>query len=85
LETPGTVYLVHFSSLSVTLTTQGTLKHVLPLLVIWGVTKCGDKLNKLEEYKNGCCLRSSDHSKPESDKAAEVEELLTVPTMLVRV
>ncbi|CCO33514.1 hypothetical protein BN14_07596 [Rhizoctonia solani AG-1 IB] len=48
-------------------------------------TKCGDNSHKWEECKNGWCLKSSEHSKPESGKAAEVEELSPVPTVLGKV
>ncbi|CCO35959.1 hypothetical protein RSOLAG1IB_12577 [Rhizoctonia solani AG-1 IB] len=48
-------------------------------------TKCGDKLHKWEECKNRWCLKSSEHPKPESSKAAEVEELSPVPTVLGKV
>ncbi|CCO34606.1 similar to pol polyprotein [Rhizoctonia solani AG-1 IB] len=44
-------------------------------------TKCGDKLHKWEECKNGWRLKSSERSKPESGKAAEVEEISPVPTV----
>jgi hypothetical protein len=45
-------------------------------------TKFRDKLHKWEGCKNGWCLKSSEHSKPESGKAAEVEELSPVLTVL---
>ncbi|CCO30468.1 hypothetical protein RSOLAG1IB_11630 [Rhizoctonia solani AG-1 IB] len=48
-------------------------------------TKHGVKLHKLEECKNGWCLKPSERSKPESGKAAEVEELSSVPTLLGKV
>ncbi|CCO34380.1 Retrotransposon-derived protein PEG10 AltName: Full=Embryonal carcinoma differentiation regulated protein [Rhizoctonia solani AG-1 IB] len=48
-------------------------------------TKCGEKSHKWEECKNGWCLKSSERSKPESGKAAEVEELSPVPTVLGKV
>ncbi|CCO33351.1 Retrotransposon-like protein 1 AltName: Full=Paternally expressed gene 11 protein homolog [Rhizoctonia solani AG-1 IB] len=44
-------------------------------------TECRDKLHKWEECKNGQCLKSSEHSKPESGKAEEVEELSPAPTV----
>ncbi|CCO31589.1 Retrotransposon-derived protein PEG10 AltName: Full=Embryonal carcinoma differentiation regulated protein [Rhizoctonia solani AG-1 IB] len=44
-------------------------------------TKCGDKLHKWEQCKNGWRLKSSKCSEPESGKAAEVEELSPVPTV----
>jgi hypothetical protein len=48
-------------------------------------TKCRDKSHKWEECKNGWRLKSSEHSKPESGKAAEVEELSPFPTVLGKV
>jgi hypothetical protein len=48
-------------------------------------TKCREKLHKWEECKNGWCLKSSEHPKLESGKAADVEELYPVPTVLGKV
>ncbi|CEL62767.1 hypothetical protein RSOLAG1IB_05126 [Rhizoctonia solani AG-1 IB] len=48
-------------------------------------TKCGDKLHKWEECKNGWLLKSSECPKPESGKAAKVEELSPVLTVLGKV
>ncbi|CCO36975.1 hypothetical protein RSOLAG1IB_11147 [Rhizoctonia solani AG-1 IB] len=48
-------------------------------------TKCRDKLHKWEECKNGWSLKSAEHPKPDSGKAAEVEELSPVPTVSVKV
>ncbi|CCO37184.1 hypothetical protein BN14_11338 [Rhizoctonia solani AG-1 IB] len=44
-------------------------------------TKCREKSHKWEECKNGWCLKSSEHPKPESGNAAEVEDLYPVPTV----
>ncbi|QRW27790.1 Retrotransposon-derived protein PEG10 [Rhizoctonia solani] len=38
-------------------------------------SKCGEKSHKWEDCKNGWCLKTIECSKPESGKAAEVEEL----------
>ncbi|GAB1525960.1 hypothetical protein RhiTH_009126 [Rhizoctonia solani] len=38
-------------------------------------SKCGEKSHKWEDCKNGWHLKTIEHSKPESGKAAEVEEL----------
>ncbi|CEL57221.1 hypothetical protein RSOLAG1IB_08433 [Rhizoctonia solani AG-1 IB] len=48
-------------------------------------TKCRDKSCKWEECKNGWRLKFSECPKPESGKAAEVEELSPVPTVLGKV
>ncbi|QRW20001.1 Retrotransposon-derived protein PEG10 [Rhizoctonia solani] len=42
-------------------------------------SKYGEKSHKWEDCKNGWCLRTIELSKPESAKAAEVEELEVLP------
>ncbi|QRW24114.1 Retrotransposon-derived protein PEG10 [Rhizoctonia solani] len=42
-------------------------------------SKCGEKSHKWEDCKNGWRLKTIERSKPESGKAAEVEELELLP------
>ncbi|QRW21919.1 Retrotransposon-derived protein PEG10 [Rhizoctonia solani] len=42
-------------------------------------SKCGEKSHKWEDCKNGWRLKTIERSKPESGKAAEVEELESLP------
>ncbi|GAB1524412.1 hypothetical protein RhiTH_007566 [Rhizoctonia solani] len=42
-------------------------------------SKCGEKSHKWENCKKGWCLKTTECSKPESGKAAEVEELELLP------
>ncbi|GAB1518465.1 hypothetical protein RhiTH_001524 [Rhizoctonia solani] len=42
-------------------------------------SKCGEKSHKWEDCKNGWHLKTIERSKPESGKAAEVEELELLP------